>query len=113
MIPYIFQGYRDLVLNFWQTDDERDIDSWIHIPVDWLQGKVVFINADECTDEFKDALSECFTDNEQVATLKFAGHEMQILILAGDGGFNACLMKPEDWDKIRQAGIILPYISNE
>jgi hypothetical protein len=97
-----FQGYEDIVRNFWGLDeldaplDENEIGEWFRAPV---------LMMDEIPEG--NPLQDLGFDNETAGYVTIGEKEFKVFLLSGDGGFRSMLVKKIDyWTIMREDNTI-------
>jgi hypothetical protein len=101
----LFQGYEDLVRNFWGLDkwdvtlDEDKIGEWLRATV---------IMLDEIPEG--NPLQEIGFENEEEAEITIGSKQFKVFMLTGDGGFRSMLVKREDYWPIMKEDDTLLFV---
>ena len=101
----IFQGYEDLVRNFWGLD-EWDTPLDVKKYGEWFRATVIML------DEIPEGnpLQDIEFENEVEKTITIGKKQFTVFMLTGDGGFKSMLVKREDYWTIMKEDDTLEFI---
>jgi len=106
----VFNGYREIVEDFWGFKDETEIIAEAKEKAkNWWTEKVLFL------DELAyghDLYGRIEWVNEEETFVEIGKKSFKVLLLAGDGGFRSMLFRAEDYSDIIAEDNTLEFIPN-
>ena len=103
----IFQGYEDIVRNFWGLDEwDAPLDAKKY--GEWFKATVMML--DELP--IGHPLQDIGFENEVEAKVTIGEKQFAVFMLTGDGGFRSMLVKREDYWTIMKEDDTLEFIES-